>query len=496
MSPAAISNPPNGPHAAVPSPTIPLIPQQTQPPPLPFDKIFHDIFWKSVEDFKIDPAHHGQMTEQARRALFDKAFALADESYFGNRMLGDSEHKLRALCKLFVKVLAEEPWKDDWIRPHDVERKLSRFEMHPDSIELAAKHGWYTPRDCIAAARQAQIGAEQADPKNPAPYPGPFDDIEVIFIPGTVSSTATNKIDRTTIYPISVSSVANVLHTHICRSMKEPFTMAHKFVHISDTDELLAMQKWAQDACDFAPHLLDNDNISLLLVLLILPRSEVVARFRENGIRIEGSTISHRRAECTKQKLGWKNPEERKPFDNTATDFQTRVKNAVSPPLRGNPRLSRPRAPNRKSSESSSVGATTPNFPNLPRPRLSNGQQGGAAPPVGYFAPPPSAKSPFPPYQYPQVPAQPQQGVSPIQAPPQAPQQPLDPIKAAELERQRVEQMSRTNETLRHMMGGRNILNGPSPVQVAQTSAKEQLGRKRRRSVSGTGSKDDPMNLS
>ena len=272
--------------------------------------------------------------------------------------------------------------------------------------------------------------------------------------------------------------------------------MAYKFVHISDTDELLAMQKWAQDACDFSPHLLDNDNISLLLVLLIMPRSEVVARFKENGIRIEGSTISHRRAECTKQKLGWKNPEERKPFDNTATDFQTRVKNAVSPPLRGNPRLSRPRAPNRKSSGSSSIGATTPNLPNLTHQRFTNAQHGGAAPPVGYFAPPPSAKSPYSPYQHSQPPAQAQQAASPTQALSEIRVLPLDPVKIAEAERQRMEQMHRTNETLRHMMGGRNILNGPPTPVSTPVAAKENSGRKRRRSVAGTGSKDDPMELS
>jgi hypothetical protein len=270
---------------------------------------------------------------------------------------------MRAMTKVFYKVLADEPWSDDYIRPHDVERKLSRFEMHKDSVELAAQHGLHTPREAITAARKHQVELSKHPKDRPGPR-GPFDDIEIIYIPGTVSSTATNKIDRDTIYPVSVSSVANVLQTHICREMIKPYEMAEKFVSCTDTEELMKLRQFACDVVDYAPHLLDNDNVSLLIVLLILARSEITRRFENNGIRIEGSTISHRRAECLKTKLGWKNADDRKPFDNVSTELQTRVKNACFPA----PRASRvSRKPSRKSS--------TPATP--------------ATPPIGYYPSPP-----------------------------------------------------------------------------------------------------------
>lgn len=323
-----------------------------------------------IQQWKIEPRSM-QLTSKDRKEFIESAYHDTDLEVFGNRPLTDQEIKLRALTKVFYKVLSEEPWSEDWIRPHDVERKLSRFELHKDSVKLAADNNIYTPKEAIVAARKAlQLQKDSTPDKDGSPdksnLRGPWDDIEVIYIPGTVSSTATNKIDRDTIYPVSVSSVAYIIHNHICRDMTRPFAMAQKFVTVTDTDELTRLRQFACDVCDFAPHLLDNDNISLLVVLLILTRSEVCRRFENNGIRIEGSTVSHRRAECMKQKLGWRNPEERKPFDNVAIELQTRVKNACFPA----PRLQAIRTNKPKTWRKSS----TPGTPNTP--------------PIGLFAPP------------------------------------------------------------------------------------------------------------
>ena len=350
-----------------------------------FDDIFHRKFMDIIQKWKDDPRSHS-LTSRDRKEFIESAYHDTDREIFGNRPLSDQEIKLRALTKVFYKVLSEEPWSEDWIRPHDVERKLSRFELHKDSVKLAAEHGVRTPKEAVYAARKAlqlqkNINYDKdgnPDKSNPR---GPWDDIEVIYIPGTVSSTATNKIDRDTIYPVSVSSIANILYNHICRDMTRPFAMAQKFVTVTDTDELTKMRKFACDVCDFAPHLLDNDNISLLVVLLILTRSEICRRFENNGIRIEGSTVSHRRAECMKQKLGWKNPEDRKPFDNVAIELQTRVKNACFPA----PRLQALRTNKPKTWRKSS----TPSTPNTP--------------PIGFFAPP----QPRAPYGYPSGPVMP-----------------------------------------------------------------------------------------
>lgn len=214
--------------------------------------------------------------------------------------------------------------------------------MHKDSVELALKHNLVTPRDAVKAAREAAVKQQELlkeaakdpnEPKEPKIDRGPYDDIEIIYIAGTVSSTATNRISRENIYPVSVSSVANVLQNHICRDMVRPYSMAERFINCTDTKELEEMRRFACNVCDYAPHLLDNDNVSLLVVLLILSRSECCRRFEHNGIRIEGSTISHRKAECMKNKMGWRTAEEKKPFDSFANEFQMRVKNACSPPV-------------------------------------------------------------------------------------------------------------------------------------------------------------------
>ncbi|KAF1843257.1 uncharacterized protein K460DRAFT_378440 [Cucurbitaria berberidis CBS 394.84] len=371
MSPAPITQ--NA--AASPSPTQQTTPASTATPfSKHFDDIFHAKFMHIIQEWKNDPAR-GQLTQKDRKTFIESAYVETDELYFGKRQLSDQEIKLRALTKVFYKVLAEEPWSEDWIRSPDVERKLSKFEMHKDSIALAAEHNLITPRDAVKAAREATIKHQEALKGSKAPKDlkinrGPFDEIEIIYIAGTVSSTATNRIDRENIYPVSVSSVANVLQNHICRDMVRPFSMAERFVNCTDTKELEDMRRFACNVCDFAPHLLDNDNVSLLVVLLILSRSDCCRRFENNGIRIEGSTISHRKAECMKNKMGWKSTEEKKPYDNFANEFQTRVKNACFPAPRAQ------RIGGRKQPRKSSTPATPSTPPVYPQPHM------------GYVAPP------------------------------------------------------------------------------------------------------------
>lgn len=323
-----------------------------------------------IQQFKDNP-RRAALTQKDRKDFIETAYCETDQMFYGNRPLSDHELKMRAMAKVFFKVLCEEPWSDDWIRPHDVERKLSRFEMHKDSVELAAGHGLHTPRDAIAAARQHQIALEKLKQQDRPGVRGPYDDIEIIYIPGTVSSTATNKIDRESIYPVSVASVANILHTHVCRDMTRPHDMAEKFVTCTDTEELTKLRQFACDVVDYAPHLLDNDNVSLLIVLLVLARSEICKRFENNGIRIEGSTISHRRAECLKQKLGWKTADERRQFDNVAIELQTRVKNACFPAPRTSQRI--PKAKSGRKSSTPVTPATPPiglfSSPQFPVPR-------------------------------------------------------------------------------------------------------------------------------
>lgn len=380
-----------------------------QPVSKHFDDIFHAKFMQVIADWKNDPSR-GNLTQRDRKSFIENAYIETDELYFSRRQLSDQEIKLRALTKVFYKILAEEPWSEDWIRAPDVERKLSRFEMHKDSVELAAKFNVITPREAVKAAREAATKQEEAlkaagdkPPKELRIDRGPWDDIEIIYIPGTVSAAATSRLNREETYPISVSSVAATLQSHICRDMVRPFSMAERFVNCSDTRELEEMREFACNVCDYCPHLLDNDNVSLLVVLLILSRSDVCRRWENNGIRIEGSTISHRKSECMKNKLGWNTTELKKPFDNFATEFQTRVKNACFPAPRaqrgGGPKAKGPRKSSTPATPSTPTGyGPPPAWAYMPSPQirqeLMNAGINVPAPAVqSLYAAPPSVKA-------------------------------------------------------------------------------------------------------
>jgi hypothetical protein len=316
------------------------MPASAQPLSKAFDDIFHAKFMKIIAEWNTTN-NKPDLTQRDRKEIIQSSYEETDEIYFGRRQLSERERKLRALTKLFYKVLSEEPWAESWIRAPDVERKLSRFEMHKDSVNLAAKLGVPTPREAVKAARealvnqQAQIRALGDKPLKEARIDrGPWDDIEIIYVPGTVSAAATSRLNRDATYPIAVSSVAHTLYHHICREMVRPYAMAEEFLDCTDIQQLIKLHEFATNVCNYCPHLLDNDNVSLLVVLLIISRSDVCKLWDERGIRIEGSTISHRKAECMKNKLGWGTTDLRKPFDSFANEFQTRVKNAVNPDAR------------------------------------------------------------------------------------------------------------------------------------------------------------------
>lgn len=326
------------------------MPASAQPVTKQFDDIFHAKFMKIIAEWN-STANRPDLTQVDRKEIIQNSYQETDEIYFGRRQLSERERKLRALTKLFYKVLSEEPWSESWIRAPDVERKLSRFEMHKDSEDTAIFFGIFTPREAVKAAREALVKQQELTRKlskqglkEARIDRGPWDEIEIIYVPGTVSAAATSRLNRDATYPISVSSVANTLHNHICREMVRPYAMAEEFLDCTDTQQLTKLHDFATDVCNYCPHLLDNDNVSLLVVLLILSRSDVCKLWDERGIRIEGSTISHRKAECMKNKLGWGTTDLRKPFDSFANEFQTRVKNAVNPDARGQrgPKKGRP----------------------------------------------------------------------------------------------------------------------------------------------------------
>lgn len=75
------------------------------PIPQHFDDIFHTKFMQIIQEFKDNP-HTGQLTQKDRKAFIDDAFYQTDEIYFGSHQLTDNEIKLRALTKVFYKVLA------------------------------------------------------------------------------------------------------------------------------------------------------------------------------------------------------------------------------------------------------------------------------------------------------------------------------------------------------------------------------------------------------
>lgn len=323
-----------------------------------------------IIEFRDNPNKKGELDEARRKSFIEDAYIATDEVFFGNRDLTELEEKMRAMTHVFYKILAEEPWADTYIRPSDIERKLSRYEMRKETEEIAAKNGWHSVAECVTAARKHLVKISKL-PKGQPGDRGPFEDIDIIYVPGTVSARATNGINRQTTYPISVSSIAYILQTHICREMTKPYEMAEKFVSCNDIEWLQKLRKFVCDVVDFAPHLLDNSNGTLCIVLLALARSDITRRFADNGIRIEGSTISHRRADVLKQKFGWATPDERKPFDLVSVDLQNRIKSACFGPAGA---IVKSRKPRGKSSAPPTPAPTTP---------------AGPPPPLGFFASPP-----------------------------------------------------------------------------------------------------------
>lgn len=148
-------------NTAIPAPS-PNLPNK------PFDDIFHNKFMNIITKWKEEP-QRGQLTQKERKAMIEKAYIETDEMYFGKRPLNAEELRMRCLTKVFYKVLAEEPWSEDWIRAPDVERKLSKFEMHPATLDLARAHNLNTPREAVRAAREHAIKAPNGVPATGEP---------------------------------------------------------------------------------------------------------------------------------------------------------------------------------------------------------------------------------------------------------------------------------------------------------------------------------------
>lgn len=296
---------------------------------------FDDLFQSAFSRFAAAECTTGHITREDHKRLIKAAHKEAEELYYpadDTPGFSNIKKQQKALTKVLYQVLADQPWLDDWIRDPDAERKLSKFEFHEDSKALCEQYGFRIPKDAIIAAREAMGQEDTPNAGKEGIERIPFDRIDVIYIPGTVSADATNAINRTEIYPISVESVAHQLAYHPCRDMARPHEEACNLLAIADRDALLQLRKQASDICDFAPHLLDNDNITLLLVLLILTRSEVCKRFEDHGIRVEGSTMSHRKGELMKHALGWTTSQDKAGYDTAATEIQKRIKALNAPP--------------------------------------------------------------------------------------------------------------------------------------------------------------------
>ncbi|KAF2805861.1 uncharacterized protein BDZ99DRAFT_574146 [Mytilinidion resinicola] len=356
-----------------PSPQAVQAAQSSVDPTVPFDDKFLEAFASLLEQLP----NGREPTYNDRNRIIKQAHALTESLYYpAGAPLSPGEKQQKALTRVLCYIMAEQPWLQKWIRPQDVERKLSRFEWAPGSQALAQSFGFMAPVDAIKGAREelkrqadldaaANVGpitdeealqeqaardtAAEASTAHADPAKGkgkavardaPFDDIEVIYVPGTVSSDATNAIDRTQIYPISVESVAWQLENHMCKDMTRPWDTAFEILHATAPHRLQEIQHQGRSIIDFAPHLLDNDNISLLIVLLIIPRAEICSRFAESGIRVEGSTMSHRKSELMKHLLGWLTQEDKWGFDSAANELQKKIKAVSATPKS---RTSRPR---------------------------------------------------------------------------------------------------------------------------------------------------------
>jgi len=59
------------------------------------------------------------------------------------------------------------------------------------------------------------------------------------------------------------------------KGMTRPWDETFRIIHMSDVEQPIKMRNNGLDIIDFAPLLLDNDKISLLVVLLIVPGNEI-----------------------------------------------------------------------------------------------------------------------------------------------------------------------------------------------------------------------------
>lgn len=233
------------------------------------------------------------------------------------------ERIVRALEKIFSTARSDNPWRNECIPHHNAgaEQTVSGFKIHKDSTALAAQERLNTPREAISAAIQSLTGSDLAAPNEL------FENIMLVYIHAKERNT---QVNEDVLYPFSVSSVANVLHTHICREMAEPYEMAEKFLSCKDKELLKQWWRFACNVVDYAPHLLDPNNITLPIVRLILDPCGITERLKDNGIDVEVTSVDDGLRECLKLKLGW-NDVANKDFFEVAQELNALVKQVTAP---------------------------------------------------------------------------------------------------------------------------------------------------------------------
>jgi hypothetical protein len=73
-----------------------------------FDDSFSAKFFKILADFRDNPKS-GPLTQKDRKSFIDRAYEATDKEFFGDRPLSEHELKMRAMTKVFYKVLADSP---------------------------------------------------------------------------------------------------------------------------------------------------------------------------------------------------------------------------------------------------------------------------------------------------------------------------------------------------------------------------------------------------
>lgn len=118
--------------------------------------------------------------------------------------------------------------------------------------------------------------------------------------------------------------------SQLARINDGPHAMAHILVTCPYT-KYMELKQFAYDIVEQAPHLLNRRSVTLLFVLSILPRHEMVKRLEEKGYSTNVNTIWNQAKNCFKDQLGWEHTSrEFHLLWNVAKELQQRVNEADS----------------------------------------------------------------------------------------------------------------------------------------------------------------------